>query len=418
MSRATLPEQGKDWATLEAEMRERAGNDVAWRDGKLAVYIFNAGEDAMHVAHEAYGMFISENGLGPMAFPSIAGMEQEVIDRGLSLLNAPEDGFGSLTSGGSESIYLAVKACRDQAKKERGLKPGEGQLIVPRSAHPAFDKAAHALELEIVRVPINMEAYEADVDAMAAAITDRTIMLVGSAPNFPYGIVDPIPALSDLAVERDIWLHVDACVGGYFAPFAEQLGADIPAFDFRNPGVMSMSADLHKYGYAAKGASTVLHRSKDQGMYQTFTFDDWPGGHMYTPNMAGTRPGGAIAAAWAVMTHLGVAGYMETTRKVIAARKIIQDGIAALDGVRTLGDPQLGLIAFEGTKHPSGKILGGMMARGWFSAFTTEPSSMHLMLSPKHLETAPAYVEDLKAVLAELDEADGDAAEASVNYAG
>ncbi len=418
MSRATLPETGKDWPTLEAEMRERAGGDVAWRDGKLAVYIFNAGEEAMHVAHEAYGMFISENGLGPMAFPSIAGMEQEVIDRGLSLLNAPEDGFGSMTSGGSESIYLAVKACRDQAKQTRGLKPGEGQLIVPRSAHPAFDKAAHALELDIVRVPINMDTFEADVDAMAAAITDRTIMLVGSAPNFPYGIVDPIPALSDLAVARDIWLHVDACVGGYFAPFAEQLGVTLPIFDFRNQGVRSMSADLHKYGYAAKGASTVLHRSKDQGQFQTFTFDDWPGGHIYTPNMAGTRPGGAIAAAWAVMTHLGVEGYLETTRKVIAARKIIEGGIATLDGVRTLGSPQLGLIAFEGTRHASGKILGGMMARGWFSAFTTEPSAMHLMLSPKHLETAPAYLEDLKAVLAELDAADGDAKEASVNYAG
>jgi len=417
MTRMSLPAQGRDWDTLKTEMTGMAQGDVDWRSGKLAVYIFNAGQDVLDVAHDAYGMFISENGLGPLAFPSIATMEQQVIDMGLSLLNAPETGWGALTSGGSESIMLAVKAARGFAKEQKGLKPGEGEIILPMTAHPAFDKAAQTLELQVKRIPVTMPSGEADVTAMADAITDKTVMMVGSAPNFPYGVVDPVPQLSQLALDKNVWLHVDACVGGYFAPFARELGVEIPAFDFTNPGVSSMSADLHKYGYAPKGASTVFYRDQALGQHQTFTFDNWPGGFMYTPNMAGTRPAGAIAAAWAVMNYLGHEGYLETTRKALGAANLLRDHIQGHNDLEVIGTSKLALVGYRSNRHDAGKILGGMMEKGWFSAFVSDPKGVHVMLSPKHVETIDTYIDDLGDVLAALDSGE-DHTSQEVSYSG
>ncbi|MGB0921493.1 MAG: pyridoxal phosphate-dependent decarboxylase family protein [Alphaproteobacteria bacterium] len=416
-ARSRLPAKGTSWPELESRMQDMAGGDVKWRDGKLGVYIFHAGEDVLDVAHEAYGMFISENGLGPLAFPSIAEMEKQVIENGLTLLNAPDDGCGSFTSGGSESIMLAVKTARDTAKAQGLVKAGEGEIVVPYTAHPAFDKAAHALELKIIRVPVSMPIGAADVAAMEDAITDRTIMMVGSAPNFPYGVVDPIPTLSDLALRKDVWLHVDACVGGYFAPFAKRLGVNIPDFDFTNAGVRSISADLHKYGYAAKGASTVFHRDKAQGDIQSFTFDDWPGGHMYTPNMAGTRPGGAIAAAWAVQQYLGEEGYLKTTQAALNARMIVENGLKEMPGFNLIGDSKLALIAYAHETHSAGKLMGGLMQRGWFHAGVSDPKGLHLMLSPEHEKTMPHYLADLKEITAALD-AGAKADDKTVQYGG
>jgi glutamate/tyrosine decarboxylase-like PLP-dependent enzyme len=225
---------------------------------------------------------------------------------------------------------------------------------------------------------------------MAGAADAATMMLVGSAPCFPYGLIDPIEALSDLAAKRDLWLHVDACVGGYLAPFVRMNGAALPAFDFELPGVRSMSADLHKYGYAAKGASTVFFRSAELQGFMVFDFRDWPAGRMVTPTLAGTRPGGAIAAAWAVMNVLGVAGYRKLQAKVTDARARIQAGVEA-QGFRVLGDPQLGLIAF--TRDDAWAKL---RERGWFTSVTTEPRGLHLMLSPAHAEVAETYLADLE----------------------
>ncbi len=320
----TMPEKGKDWAALKAEMTERAQGDVKWRDGKTAVYVFNAGPDVAEVQKEAYTMFMSENGLGPMAFPSSKQMEDEVVGMGLSLLHAPEGGAGNITSGGTDSITMAVKTARDHARKEKGV-TGRCNIVAPWSAHPAFDKAAKMMEIEIRRVPC--ADLVADVAAMEKAVDANTIMLVGSAPCFPYGLIDPIAALGEMAERKGLWLHVDACVGGYIAPFVRMNGADIPPFDFAVPAVHSMSADLHKYGYCAKGASTVLFRSDALRAHMIFDCADWPGGRMVTPTLAGTRPGGAIAAAWAVMNFLGVEGYR-------AKHKLVTDARAAIEAER------------------------------------------------------------------------------------
>ncbi len=389
--RRALPETGTGWPELKARMLDYASGDVRWRDGKTAVYVFNAGPEIEQVQKEAYALFMSENGLGPLAFPSLKRMEDEVTGFGLSLLHGPEDAMGTITSGGTDSIAMAMKAARDHSRKERGIRGGLN-IVLPRSAHPAFDKAAALMEIEVRRTPL--KDYLADPAAIAAAVDDATMMIVGSAPNFPYGLIDPIAALSDLAIGRNLWLHVDACVGGYIAPFVCMNGGDVPPFDFELPGVRSISADLHKYGYCAKGASTVFFRSAALQRFMTFDFKDWPGGRMVTPTLAGTRPGGAIAAAWAVMNFLGVEGYRAKQKLVTQARARIEAGVKAL-GFSVFGRPQLGIVSFGRGDVNGLAVWSKLRERGWFTGLTTEPQGLHLMLSPIHAGIADAYLADL-----------------------
>jgi glutamate/tyrosine decarboxylase-like PLP-dependent enzyme len=393
----TMPQQGRDWKTLQSEMEARGAHDVKWREGKTAVYVFNAGEDVARVQKEAYSMYISENGLGPVAFPSLKQMEEEVVSMGLGLLQGPEGACGNLTSGGTDSITMAIKACRDWARSAgRGTR--EANIVVPFSAHPAFDKACHMMDIDLRRIPVGADLL-ADVAAVGRAVDDETIMIVGSVPCFPYGLVDPIDQLGGLAEEKDVWLHVDACVGGYFAPFARMSGVSLPPFDFAVPGVRSISADLHKYGYCAKGASTVLFRSEELRQYMVFDCDKWPGGRMITPTLAGTRPGGAIAAAWAVMNYLGIEGYQTKQQLVMETRAKIEAGVKAL-GFRVLGEPKLGLLAYTRDDVKIFDVWGKLFEKGWFTAVVTQPKAIHLMLSPYHAEVADQYLADLEEALA------------------
>jgi len=400
--RHTLPKNGNDWNTLREQMIALGDDDVDWRNARTAVYIFNAGEDVTRVAQEAYTLYQSENALGPLAFPSLARMERDVVDMGLELLHAPPEACGNITSGGSESIFLAVKTCRDQARAA-GRDTRGGEIVVPQSAHPAFDKAAHYLDLNVRRVPVAAD-LRADVDAMAAALSEHTLMLVGSAPCFPYGLIDPIESLGELAERHDLWLHVDACVGGYFAPFARMNGELVPSFDFEVAGVRSISSDLHKYGYVSKGASTIFHRSEAQRAHQIFEFDNWPAGGMTTPTAAGTRPGGAIACAWAVTHYLGEEGYREKTRIVMQTREKLARAIVEIPPLRILGEPRLGILAFTSDGPDPHAIWGRMLARGWFTSVVTEPRGIQLMLSPAHASVHDAYVDDLRSAVEELPE--------------
>jgi glutamate/tyrosine decarboxylase-like PLP-dependent enzyme len=258
--------------------------------------------------------------------------------------------------------------------------------------------------LNIVRVPVGDDC-RADVAAMAAALSERTLMLVGSAPCFPYGVVDPIEQLGELATSNDIWMHVDACVGGYFAPFARMNGASLPVFDFSVPAVRSMSADLHKYGYAAKGASTLFHRTEAQREYQIFTCDAWPVGTMSTPSAAGTRAGGAIAAAWAVLHYLGEQGYREKTTQVTTSREKLELAIAEIDALYVLGQPQLGLIAYASETLDIYAVSEQLAAKGWFSPLLDEPPAIHLMLSPEHARVIDDYISDLKQAVSTVESA-------------
>ncbi len=407
-----MPASGTAWELLEPEMRARGEGDARWRDGKTAVYVFNAGEDVARVQKAAYTMYMSENGLGPAAFPSLARMEEEVVGMGLWLLHAPPGAAGNITSGGTDSITMAVKAARDFARAERGI-AGTPNVVAPFSAHPAFDKACALMSLELRKIPVAGDLL-ADVPAMAEAMDENTMMLVGSAPSFPYGLIDPIEALGELASERNVWLHVDACVGGYIAPFVRMNGGDVPPFDFAVPGVQSMSADLHKYGYCAKGASTVLFRSAERHGYMVFDCANWPGGRMVTPTLAGTRPGGAISAAWAVMNYLGVDGYRSRHRQVTDAREAVEAGVRAL-GFEILGKPQLGIVAFSHPEVDVFAVYRHLYRRGWFTSLTTQPKALHLMLSPFHVQVTDVYLKDLRESL-ELVRAGDDEAVREARY--
>ena len=231
---------------------------------------------------------------------------------------------------------------------------------------------------------------------MAARITSKTLMLVGSAPCFPYGVIDPIVALNDVALEAGMWLHVDACVGGYFAPFAVMNGVELEAFDFSLAGVRSMSADLHKYGYAAKGASTLFHRTAVQREHQYFTCDEWPVGVMKTPTTAGTRAGGAIASAWAVTHYLGEDGYREKTEAVLECRRRLSHAIGEIDTLRVVGSPQLGLIAYESDGIDIYAVAEQLAEKGWFSPLLDDPPAIHLMFSPAHVTVMDEYISDMQ----------------------
>jgi len=403
-----MPKHGQAWPELKTEMINRGSGDAKWREGKTAVYVFNAGEDVARVQKEAYTLYMSENGLGPAAFPSLKQMEDEVIGMGLSLLHAPETGVGSITSGGTDSITMAIKAARDYHRSKHPSPAIQKlNIVAPFSAHPAFDKAAQMMDLKLRRIACGPNLL-ADPAAMSAAIDANTMMIVGSAPCFPYGLIDPIEALGQIAERENKWLHVDACVGGYIAPFVRMNGADIKPFDFEVNGVSSMSADLHKYGYCAKGASSVLFRSEDLMAHMIFDCDGWPGGRMITPTLSGTRPGGAISAAWAVMNYLGIEGYKSKQKMVTDARETIEEGVTAL-GFEILGTPQVGIVAFS---HPTENVYAiykQMYKRGWFTSLTTEPRSLHLMLSPFHAEVTDIYLMDLKNSLEQVMSGDTDA---------
>ncbi|MEQ3746540.1 MAG: aspartate aminotransferase family protein [Henriciella sp.] len=410
-----MPEQGREWPEIETEMMARGQGDAQWRDGKTAVYVFNAGEDIAAVQKEAYAAYMSENGLGPLAFPSLAQMEKDVIAMGLGLLHGPQGSTGAMTSGGTDSITMAIKTARDYARS-KGKALGKANIVLPQSAHLAFDKACHLMDVEVRRIPIMTDGtYKADVEAMIAACDESTVMMVGSAPNFPHGIIDPIEALGEAAERKGVWLHVDACVGGYFAPFARMNGVAVPAFDFEVPAVHSMSADLHKYGYAAKGASTVLFRSEELYQHMPFDMNQWSGAPMKTPTLAGTRPGGAISAAWAVMNYLGIEGYKRLQGSVCETRQRVEEGVKRL-GFEVLGDPMLGLVAFRHPDHHAFAIYGEIYRRGWFTSVTKEPPSLHLMLSPKHSEVIDEYLADLEASVAAVAAQSGNAKKADVRY--
>lgn len=373
-------------------MRQAAAQDIDWRRGRAPAYIHYAGEDVLEVAKQAYLMFFSENGLGPRAFGSLARFEADIVAMGLGLLNGGPEARGAMTTGGTESIFLAVKAARDLARRERPdlARP---EIVLPFSAHPAFDKAAHFLGLATVRVPLRAD-FTADPAAMAAAISPATVMLVGSAPAYPHGVVDPIGAIAALARSRELWMHVDACVGGYIAPFARQLGYPVEAFDFAVDGVTSISADLHKYGYAAKGASTLFFRDVASFELMEYRFDNWPRGQYSTRTLVGTRGGGAIAAAWAVMNYLGEEGYLRVTERVIATRRAIEEGLKPL-GLQALGRPELSILAYGSPLHDIAAIGRGLGARGWMVGHVRQPDGIHLMLNLTHEPIVSEYLADV-----------------------
>jgi sphinganine-1-phosphate aldolase len=408
MSRATLPVQGIPRERLFAGMRERKRQDADWRGGRTWSLCYPAGEDVDSILAEANQLYLYENALNPFRFPSLRAMEVDVVGIALDLLHAPEAADGCMTSGGTESILMAMKTARERARAERGVE--EPTIVAPYSAHPAFAKAASYLRMELVQIPLRAD-HRADVAAAAKLVDDRTAVVVGSAPCYPFGVVDPIPELAALAASRGASFHTDACLGGFLWPFWEAIGEPVPPFDFRVDGVTTISADVHKYGYATKGASTILHRDGDHlRRYQLFVFRDWPGGGYASFAMAGARPAAPIAAAWAVLHWLGRDGYARLATKIRDTTRKLRDGIAAIDGLFVHGQPEMSLFAFGSARHDVFAIGDVMDDRGWCLDRQTGPDALHLMVSPEHERVADAFLADLREAVAIHGESRGKAA--------
>jgi sphinganine-1-phosphate aldolase len=386
-----LPEQGRPSEEIFAEMEALAANDKDFAAGRTFGLVYHAGHDVEEVARRAHDRFVWHNALNPDVKPSMRDMSRTVIGTTAWLLSGGTVGDGAvsgelagfMTSGGTESILMGVKAAKVRAKNERGT--DHPNIVLPTSAHAAFAKASDYFGIEPRRIDV-LDDYRADVDAMADAVDDDTVLIVGSAPQYPQGVVDPIPDLAAIALERGINCHVDACMGGFTLPFLERAGLIDEPWDFRVPGVTSISADLHKYGFVPKGASVIMHRDKSLRRNQTFVFDGWLGGFYASSGILGTKPGGPIAASYATMQYLGVEGYVEKASQAFRARERLVDAVRQIPGLIVLGEPEVTLCAITGEPGVVDAFQLGdeLSARGWHLDRQAPPDSLHASCAPVH----------------------------------
>lgn len=399
MNEQHFAKQGQSRQAVLDQMRKLRTEDARWKEGRTFSLVYHAGEEITSLVADAYTMFMSENGLSPLAFPSLRQFEGEVVAMAAELFHGAPDAAGTMTSGGSESILMAVKTARDRFRSEKGITAPE--MVIPISAHPALEKAAHYFGVKAVHCEVGPD-FRADVRQMESLITANTVLLVGSAPSYPQGVIDPIEEIAALAQQRGLSCHVDACLGGFMLPFAKKLGRAIPRFDFEIPGVTSLSADVHKYGFAAKGASVLLHRNKELRRHQFFTYSEWPGGLYVSPSMTGTRPGGAIAAAWAILKHLGEEGYLALAGRILATTDRLREGVRAIPELRVLGEPAMSVFSFTSDQLDVYALGDAMQARGWALDRQQRPASLHVMITPAHEPVVDAFLSDLRACVDSL----------------
>lgn len=386
MSGGTFPRLGPGRSTEDvlSHMESLRANDVRWRDGRAFSLAYSAGPDVLALAEEAYRRFSGENALSTSAFPSLRTMAAEVVDVVAGWLHGTEDVSGFMTSGGTESLLLAVRSARVRAERE-GKVLAPYNMVLPMSAHAALEKAADYFGVESRRIPVD-GSWRADVAAMSAAVDEHTILLVASAPQYPQGVIDPVASLAPLAIAHGLNFHVDACMGGVVLPFLEDEGESIPVWDFRVEGVTSISVDLHKYGYTSKGAGVLLHRNKTLRSHQTFVTDNWLGGVYGSSGILGTKSGGPIASAWAVMNHLGDDGYRRLAKSArTSALRIAEfvDGHPDLKCV-AVPDSTLVCVAARDDSLDVFAVADALIRRGWYVDKQGPPRSIHLTVNAVH----------------------------------
>jgi glutamate/tyrosine decarboxylase-like PLP-dependent enzyme len=404
-----LPAQGVPRDEILRQVDDLAARErPRWRDGLASGAVYHGGDDHIAFLNRVYAITSQVNPLHADLWPSAAKYEAEIVAMTAAMLGGDavptEDParqiVGSVASGGTESILLAMRAYRDWARATR--RTSRPEVVAPTTAHVAFDKAAQYFRVKLVRVPVAAD-YRADVDAMRRAITRNTVALVGSAPTFPHGVIDPIEDLAAIARQRGIGLHTDACLGGFVLPWARRLGYDVPGFDFHVPGVTSMSADTHKFGYAAKGTSVVLYRGTHLRSFQYFTATEWPGGLYFSPTLAGSRPGALSAVCWAAMVAAGEDGYLQATRRILETGAAIRRGIQAIPHLRVLGDP-LWVVAFASEGVDVYRVLEHMTRRGWSLNGLHRPPAVHICVTLRHTQpgVAERFLADLRAAVEEV----------------
>ncbi|HHU08512.1 MAG TPA: aspartate aminotransferase family protein [Intrasporangiaceae bacterium] len=399
-----LPDVGRDPDQVLAELREMATEeDAVWEQGQCSGTMYCGDHEHYGVLNEAFGMFSHSNALQRDMCPSATRFEGEIIAMALDLMHAEAvtgtTPAGMVTGGGSGSILQAVLAHRDRARATKGI--DRPSMVRPDTAHPAFAKAAHLFGLELRTVPVDPDTTVVDPQAMADAIDESTVVIVGSAGNYPYGTIDPIADLGQVALEHDTALHVDACLGGFILPFGEELGYDIPPFDFRVPGVSTISADTHKYGYGLKGSSTVLFRDKETRNASYFLVPEWSGGKYYSPGLEGSRSVGLLAATWTSLVTTGRDGYRAHAKDIFATSAAMQEVVRSHPELRLLGDPTF-LFAFTSDEFDIYHVADAMKEHGWRFNGLQYPNALHLAVTRP--QTQPGVVErfgrDLAAALA------------------
>jgi glutamate/tyrosine decarboxylase-like PLP-dependent enzyme len=375
-----------------AQVASIGNADLRWKDGRAFSLAYYAGPEVQAVADQAYAMYGSTNGLNADAFPSLKKFQADVVATVNRWVHGDETSAGFMTSGGTESILLAVKAARERGRREFGIT--QPNVVLPTSAHAAFEKACYYFGLESRRVPVRAD-WRADVEATRQAIDANTVLIVGSAPQYPQGVVDPIVDLAAIARERNINCHVDACMGGVTLTFLERLGENIPLWDFRVDGVTSISVDLHKYGYTSKGASVIMHRNRQLRSYQTFVTDNWLGGFYGSSGVLGTKSGGPMASAWAVMNYLGDEGYLRLTESARATTRQLADAIEKIDGLQLRAYPDSTLLSFGAQDFDVFAVADELAKTGWYVDRQAPPDSLHCTVNAVHHQVIEEFIVDL-----------------------
>ena len=399
----TLPKEGWSDETLRKEMATLATMDhTSWEDGYVSGAVYHGEADLMKLQTEAFGLFTVANPIHPDVFPGVRKMEAEIVSMVLAIFNAPPGAAGVTTSGGTESILMACLSARQKGYAERGIT--EPEMILPETAHTAFHKACSYFGIKLHLVKCPAPSYQVDIASVARLINGNTILLVGSAPNFPHGIIDDISALSKLAVKKKIPLHVDCCLGSFLVPFLDKAGFETELFDFRLKGVTSISCDTHKYGFAPKGNSTVLYRNSQLRKYQYFISPDWSGGVYASPNMAGSRPGALIAGCWVSMMSVGEAGYIKACTEIVGATKSIIEAIRtrpSLSGdIEVIGNPLVSVVAFRSLTIDIYDIADAMGAKGWHLNALQNPPAIHVAVTLPITKVWTKLISDLEDVVA------------------
>jgi len=420
-----LPERGRDPDDLLRELGVMAKEENArWRGGQVSGTFYHAGEEHLAFLNRVFSLFSQVNVLQVDLCPSMSKFESEIVAMTAGMLHAdavravnPEDEVcGSVTFGGSESIMMAMKVYRDRARVERGVTAPE--IIMPNTAHPAFDKAGEYFGIRMTHVPVTGPDYRVDPAEVKARINPNVVALVGSAGNYPYGLIDPLEELSAIALEHGLGLHVDGCLGGFILPWVERLGYRVPLFDFRLPGLTSMSADTHKYGFGLKGTSVVLYRNRHLRRYQYFNVPDWPGGIYASPSMTGSRSGGLTAATWAAMVYLGEEGYLKIAAAIMKVADRIREGVQSIPELELIGESTF-LVSFRSDQVDIFHVNDHLAGLGWrFNCLQLPPALHYCVTVPQTLVpgVADRLVEDLRAAVAYARSAAGTPARSSALY--
>jgi len=390
-----LDAEGRDRKSILEELSTMAAEEDRIADrGRVSGSIYHGDHDHYRFLTEAFRLFAHANVLQRDMYPSATKLEAEIVAMTASMLHGTEPVCGVVTFGGTESLINPMLVYRDRGRAEKGIT--EPEVIIPVTAHVALDKAAHLLGIKLVKAPLGPD-WRVDTDWVRAHVTPNTVALVGSAPNYAHGLIDPIGELAGIALEHDIGLHVDGCLGGWILPWGERLGYPIPPFDFRIPGVTSISADTHKYGYSLKGTSVLLYRNPELRKYQYFTNPDWPGGIYFSPGLSGSRSGGVVAAAWAAMVSLGERGYLEIADGIFKTAATIRQGVDSIPELEVIGEPTF-LVAFRARELDVFHVNDRLIEKGWRLNALQLPPALHFCVTRPN--TAPgvaeAFVADLR----------------------